>query len=231
MRPSLTLAFLLSAALGAPLAGRAQAPAPAPFPRYYVGVAVYGSYYQTLRFDYRGPRVPVQVMVGYQLRPRLALQLGVAYSSYTNSYFNAGRYYTNSAAAASPYTYYEYAGATSQHNTSLALLARYTLTRQPAHRFQVDVLGGFAVELQHNEDLYTRTDSDSTKTLLTTTRDDHHYWRNYLLLTAGLSPRYRFGQHAEVFFDFTLNKSMLDTYKVLSSAAALGLRYRFGGLR
>jgi hypothetical protein len=48
------------------------------------------------------------------------------------------------------------------------------------------------------------------------------------LLTAGLSTRYRLGQHLEAVLDATLNArvSSLDSPPTL--AGALGVRYRFG---
>ena len=71
--------------LSAPLLGRAQTapvvpsspdPAPAPVYRFYVGLGAYTSRHERLgtRFD-GGFAWPVQLTLGYQLRPRLALQL------------------------------------------------------------------------------------------------------------------------------------------------------------
>lgn len=210
--------------LGAPCAGLAQT-----FPHYYLGLAAYSSDYQGLGGSYnQGVRVPVQAVVGYQLRPRLAVQLGVAYSSATASYFGISKYYTGSAAAASPYAYFIDQGQTTRRNTSVALLARYTLTRQPAHRFQVDALGGFTLELQRLDFSSTRTDIDSTSTHFAMTQTQEQSRRTDLLLTAGISPRLRFGRHLEALLDVTINKALTLRTTGLSGAAALGLRYRFG---
>jgi len=229
MNSSLILGSLL---LTVPLAGFAQNTAPAPAPRYYVGLAAYSSAYQALGGNYfSGTKIPFQLTAGYQLRPRLAVQVGVAYSGQSYSYFDAGRYYTASGASASPYAYYEFNGKNQQRNTSVALLARYTLTRQPQHHFQVDLLGGFTWESERYNSLATRTYSDSTRANIVTTNSDDTFRSNNILLTAGASARYRFGRHLEAVLDFTLNQRLTNTrdrYNSLTGATALGLRYRFG---
>ncbi|MDQ2794220.1 MAG: hypothetical protein M3Y12_09455, partial [Bacteroidota bacterium] len=56
-------------------------------PRFFVGLAAYSSYYQPLGglslANRSSVRVPLQLVAGYQLRPRLAVQVGVAYSGTT----------------------------------------------------------------------------------------------------------------------------------------------------
>jgi hypothetical protein len=227
----LSYQFILgSLLLAAPFTGFAQTTAPAP--RYYVGLAAYSSGYQPLGGNYySGTRLPFQLTAGYQLRPRLAVQVGVAYSGESYSYFNAGRYYTSAGAAASPYAYYEFQGRNQERNTSVALLARYTLTRKPQHRFQADLLGGVTLEREHYNALSTRTYSDSTRANVFTMNNDDTFRSNNILLTAGASARYRFGRHLEAVLDFTLNQRLTNTrdrYNALTSATALGLRYRFG---
>jgi hypothetical protein len=229
----LSYRFVLgSLLLAAPLTGFAQSIAPVPAPRYYVGLAAYSSSYQPLGGSYyRSLRLPIQLTAGYQLRPRLAVQVGVAYSGESYDYFDAGRYYTTSGAAASPYAYYEFQGRNQERNTSVALLARYTLTRQPQHRFQADLLGGLTLERERYNALATRTYRDSTRTNVVTANSDDTVRNNNLLLTVGASARYRFGRHLEAVLDYTLNRRLADTrdrYNALTSATALGLRYRFG---
>jgi hypothetical protein len=227
--PRLALCSLL---LGAPLFSHAQS-APT-LPRYYVGLSVYSSDYQPLSGNYRnGFTLPVQLTLGYQLRPRLAVQASVAYSGSSYNYFDVGKYYTGSGSAASPYAYFEYTGKGSTSMTSISLLGRYTLTRQPTHHLQLDLLGGFTLATRRATDKYTRTDSDSTRATNVTTNSDTHFQQSTLLLTVGGSARYRFGQHLEGVFDLTINSSLLPsnqgaTNTGLTGAAALGLRYRFG---
>lgn len=214
----------------APLVGAAQA-TPAPTPRYYIGLALYSSDYQPLGGTYyRGVTVPVQLTLGYQLRPRLALQAAVAYSSST-SYSELGKYYA-SAGASTIYAYFGYDASTSTRATTVAALARYTLTRQAAHRFQFDVLGGLSLVTRRYASSVTRTDTDSTYTVSQVRHYDDHSTQNDLLLTGGASARCRFGRHLEALLDVTLNRNLLMArVSGLPSATALGLRYRFGGLR
>jgi len=220
--------ILFLSAAGSPLAGRAQDPAPVPAPRYYVGVAAYSSAYQPLSGGYQGTRLPFQLTAGYQLRPRLALQLGVAYSGVSSSYFNASHYFPNPGA---PGVYFDYDIHSTERNTSLALLARYTLTRQAAHRLQVDLLGGLTLEAGYYT--YNSLHTDSSQVPVTRRFDQSGTDWSYLL-TAGPSVRYRLGRHLEALLDFTLNHDFNSDHRphssVLTGATALGLRYRFGGL-
>jgi hypothetical protein len=219
----LTLSGLLATV---PLLSLAQAPAEAASPRYYVGLGAYSSAYQPLGGSaYHGTRMPFQVVVGYQVQPRLAMQLGVAYSGVSASYTNDGRYVP---APGSAGVYYNYTTQATEHNTSVALLARYTLTRQLAHRLQVDLLGGITLEASHYTSQTTNT--DSARVPVTSYQDYRGtIWAS--LLTAGPSMRYRFGPHLEALLDFTLNYEVNRNRpysSTLTGATALGLRYRFG---
>jgi hypothetical protein len=225
----LTLGSLLATA---PLFALAQAVGPAPTPRYYVGLAAYSSAYQGLEGNaFRGgPRIPVQVAAGYQLRPRLAVQLGVAYSGVSYSTFGISRYFITQGAPAG--VYFDYSSQRKERNTSVALLARYTLTRQPAHRLQVDVLGGATMEVEHYA--YSSVNTDSLRVPVTSRYAENGTNWAYLV-TAGPSVRYRFGRHLEALLDFTLSYDFDRSHRpyssLLTGATALGLRYRFGGLR
>ena len=221
----LSLASLLATS---PLLGLAQATDLAPAPRYYVGLAAYSSAYQPLGGSaYRSTRLPFQVVAGYQVRPRLAVQLGVAYSSTSASSFGISRYYPTTGPTRG--VYFDYANQSSAHNASLALLARYTLTRQPAHRLQADLLGGITLEASRYDFSYVNSDSSQVPV---TNRYEGRGTDWAALLTAGPSVRYRFGRHLEALLDFTLNYDIsrahhLNTSEV-TGATALGLRYRFG---
>ena len=217
-----------------PLLGLAQTASP--YPHYYVGLGLYASDYQPLGGAYyRGVTVPVQLTVGYQLRSRLAVQAGIAYSNANTSSFGLGKYYSGSSAAASPAAYFEYNGTSYLRTTSTTLLARYTLTRQATHRFQVDVLGGLTLVNRRYAMSQVRTDIDSTQAVVATADYASAGAQNNFLLTAGASARYRFGQHLEAMLDFTLNHDFNHEHhsssSVLTGTTALGLRYRFGGLR
>lgn len=225
------LPFALGGLLAATLPAHAQTtptPAePAAVPRYYVGLAAYSSYYQPLGRTYGGAtRLPVQLTVGYQLRPRLAVQVGLAYSGIT-SHYDYESYYNPSATG-----YYHDESATTNRHASVSVLARHTLTRNPAHRMQFDALGGFTLE--HSTEYTRGTITDGfTGTLRTYSFSDESA-RTALLLTAGLSTRYRLGSRVDLNFDFTLNRSLTRPQEAylgqlgLTGSAALGLRYRFG---
>lgn len=213
-----------------PLLGFAQAEVAAPAPRYYVGLAAYSSAYQPLGGGaFRSTRLPAQLMAGYQLRPRLAVQLSGAYSGVSSSHFSVGRYLS---APGVPGAYFDYDIRSTERNTSLALLARYTLTRQPARRLQVDMLGGATLEASHYT--YTSISTDSSRAPYTHRYDEGGTNWAYLL-TAGPSVRYRLGRHLEALLDFTLSHDLNPSHRPNSSpltgATALGLRYRFGGRR
>ncbi len=225
-----TLPYLAgSLLLALPLLGAAQATAP--YPRYYVGLGLYTSSYQPLGGIYsRGITVPVQLTVGYQLRPRLAVQASVAYSSSNTNYSGLGKYYSGSAAAASPYAYFMYDGTSTYRTTSTTLLARYALTSQAAHRFQVDVLGGFTLVNRYSSLSGVRTDSDSTNVIVATSNYGYSGKQTDVLLAVGAGARYRFGRQLEALLDVTLNRN-LSAARFMGYATSLGLRYRFGGLR
>jgi hypothetical protein len=222
---SLALGGLL---LAAALPARAQtAPETPVAPRFYVGLAAYTSNYQNLGSSRQGDtgfRVPVQLTAGYQLRPRLALELGVAYSGRTTRYAYDGYYYD----AAGIGFMNSYTSTTTNRNASVSALARYTLTRQPTHRLQVDVLGGFTLV---HRDYYSRgSQTNDLSGTLETTPFAYHGSDNQLLLTAGLGLRYRLAPRLALNFDLTTNHNLSnpDRFSGFTGSAALGLRYQFG---
>jgi hypothetical protein len=230
LTPRLVLSSLL---LGAPLLSQAQNAEPAPYPRYYVGLAAYSSYYQALGGgNYRPTRLPLQLTAGYHWRPRLAVQVGLAYSGTSRSYFSIGRTYPSPGYAIPGVqgSYYDYTGRVTGRNASVALLARYTLTRQPAHRVQFDVLGGFTWEHSSYRDYGSRADSVQNSLVLSAYEERSN--TNRLLLTLGPSVRYCFGPHLTLFYDLLFNTSVVSNQdyqiKGITSSSALGLRYRFG---
>ena len=226
---SLALGGLLLLTAAAPALAQTVADAPAA-PRFYVGLAAYHSNYQNLaswRQGVSGFRVPVQLTAGYQLRPRLALELGVAYSGHTIAYaYDGYRYdYTTGSASA---RYYQYSSTITGRTTSVSALARYTLTRQPAHRLQVDALGGFT--LVHSSFYSRGFERDDLSGSPQPTSFAIRGTSNDLLLTAGLGLRYRLNPHFELNLDLTTNHNLNHptAYNRFTGSTALGLRYRFG---
>ena len=117
-----------------------------------------------------------------------------------------------------------YAYTYANRSTSVAALARYTLTRQPAHRLQVDGLGGLT--LRHFSFDGTGSYPDSRVPggfggYELHSRDTNVY------LTAGASVRYRLFAHLEAVADGTLSTN-LRAVRDMTPALAVGLRYRFG---
>ena len=225
--PSLALSGLLLSTTLPALAQTTPAETPAA-PRFFVGLGAYSSYYQPFEgrpAGIRGFPVPLQLTAGYQLRPRLAVQVGLAYQGSAAAYDGSGYYYNPGSARG---VYYSYEGNSTVRTASVSALARYTLTRKPGHRLQFDALGGFALEHRRGTNRGTYLDS------LNGSRDVRSYdtrgSNNNLLLTAGLGTRFRLSPRFELTSDFTVNKSLsgYGYQRGLTSSQALGLRYRFG---
>jgi hypothetical protein len=225
---TLTLASLLATS---PLLSIAQAPAEVPTPRYYVGLTAYSSSFQPLggnNYKSSGQTtVPVQVVAGYQLRPRWAVQLGAAYTGYRQDYSYLGRY--AEAGGGNAYDF-SYNGRYTVRKLSLALLGRYTLTRTRTHRLQVDALGGFTYEHSsvRDEGLFS---SNQGGPLLTSDYGSV-VRQNHVLAGLGTGLRLRAARRLDVMLDVVLNVPLHNYgFFELTSATALGLRYRFGGLQ
>jgi hypothetical protein len=198
-------------------------------PRYYVGVAAYSSYFQEFGkqpYANAGFRAPVQLTAGFQVRPRIALQLGVAYSGATYSYDFTG--YSYSDPSVRP-VYFHNQGRQTVRTTSVSLLSRYTLTRNPAHRLQFDALAG--ISLEHGSGYHRGSQTDSLGGTLNTNNFSSRGSQNLLVLNFGLGTRYRLTPRFELNFDLMANSVLPgSSYRIqgLTSTAALGLRYRFG---
>ena len=167
----------------------------------------------------------MQLTAGYQLRPRLALELGAAYSGRTGTYAFDGAFYSPTGTS----YYAQYSRTFTERITSVSALARYTLTRRPDHRLQVDALGGFTLV---HRNVYSRgfEGNDLSGSLQTVPFDVRDAY-NDLLLTAGVGLRYRLSPRLALNFDITTNRNMTcpTTFNDgFSGGAALGLRYRFG---
>lgn len=122
-----------------PLVGVAQTMSTTPVatvaPRFFVGVG--GSFGGYPVPGQSGVNVRSFVpTVGIQLQPRLAVQVSGAYTpdhqSTTYEYDPSYPYYATTERS------------TRTRTLVIPVLARYTLTRKLAHRFQADVLGGFS---------------------------------------------------------------------------------------
>lgn len=224
-----TLFTLGSLLLSMPFSSQAQDSQPVPAPKFYVGLAAYSGPYQAFSTTHRyrdNINIPVQATIGYQLRPRLAVQLGLTYSGYKNKFEREYDYISID----NYKIHYNGNTITTVRTFSTALLMRYTLTRKPAHHFQFDVLGGLTLIHQGarvtGNETYSYTDyPQSPSTII-----DRNRSYSYTNLSATLGPefRYRFGQRLEAVGDILFNLPLTGTYHDLDSSVALGLRYHFG---
>jgi len=222
--------YFLAELLAGPLASQAQQSSP-PAYRYYGGLALYSSDYQYVAGD--SPldlTIPVQATLGYQLRPRLAVQTSLAYSQDVTNY---NKFDFTDIVSPTYRTANNYYGRAMKRSYSLALTARYALTRKQLHRVQVEVLGGFTLEKGNYASAYqhTFTRMDSAGTTSTNSFYQAGYTYSQWLVTAGLGARYRCSRRLTAVLDVTLNSSLARLESPPTLAGALGLRYRFGGLR
>ncbi|MEJ7659755.1 MAG: hypothetical protein WKG07_09075 [Hymenobacter sp.] len=210
-------------------------------PRYYVGAQL-GSYNYPVRFPDFNPYAALPggspsffqepgvgsysievknpyVYAGYQLRPRLALQLGYqgqAGTGHSGSYSLVGTQKIPS-----------YASETYQQTLTFPVLLRRTLTRQYQQRLQFDVVGGVA--LSYARVRFSRTDYNNGQVtkqfaLARQTTDVH--------AIGGLGIGYGFGRRrklqatAEYVFIQNLQNSFTG-FNSVEAGGSLGLRYRF----
>lgn len=226
------LPSLLSGALLIPsFTGHAQSVELPTAPHFYGGLGVYSSSRQNLgSWNINQARIPVQALVGYQLRPRLAVQLGVAYSGNSDDYAYSTSY--SSTYPPPPSTVVDFAGQYKERFVTATLLARYGLTRKPGHRFQADVLGGAKFEYVRYGEAGTRTTYNQAAPVATAYSAPHTSTQSALSLGFGL--RYRLVSQLEVAYDFTFDLPVArsDYYSSrLQASTSLGLRYHFGALR
>jgi hypothetical protein len=223
---------LVGLLLGSPLLSLAQEAAPDPLPRFYGGLGIYtGNDHRIGRLNVlRGIgtyskntyELPIQATLGYQLRPRLAVQLGLVYSGHKYDYASESDY---TDANADIIHYSNNSRTTLRHYTA-SLQARYTLTRKLDHRFQVDVVGGFSYSHQYYRGIGSQEYTNVSQGTTLVTNDDGTFPYNESFISVGPSLRYRVGQRAEVVYDLLMNQALARNDGQVSMA--LGLRYRFG---
>jgi hypothetical protein len=109
---------------------------------------------------------------------------------------------------------------------SVAALGRYTLTRTRTHRFQVDVIGGFALDQETYESKGYFPDPTTPGVSVPFERNFH---ASSFALVVGPSLRCRIISGLEAVGEGTLNTGLRYTYpRRVSTSGAVGLRYRFG---
>jgi hypothetical protein len=224
-----TLLYLLGGALlSAPHVGHAQSSGLPTEPHFYGGLGLYSSNNQQLQWRNNDQaQIPVQALVGYQLRPRLAVQLGLAYCGTSSDYAYSLSY--SSYYPSPPNTFIDFAGIYKRRIATTTLLARYGLTRTAAHRFQADLLGGPKFEYVYYSDSGSRTTHDQASPVTTTYDNPNH--STQFALSLGIGLRYRLASRLELAYEFTFDQPLYSGYSggnSLQSTAALGLRYHFG---
>jgi len=213
--------------LALPLTSHAQATELPTAPHFYGGLGVYSSSHHNLgNWGYGQARIPVQAVVGYQVRPRLAVQLGLAYSGNRTDYAYSTSY--SSYYPSPPSSIIDFAGIRKERSATATLLARYGLTRKPAHRFQADLLGGAKFEYSRYSDVGTSTTHDQAAPVVTAYESPSTYTQPLLSLGFGL--RCRLVSRLEAAYDFTFDLPVGSSSYYssrLQATMALGLRYHF----
>jgi hypothetical protein len=184
---------LLSAAQAVPTTGP-DGPATRRSPTFYLGVAAATGLLASpdgFSGTPTGPttynHVPLlpKLTIGWQVLPRLALQLSGQYAQQTDTYsFVQGSPDVNGQVVFIP-GFHSFR----LHSVAVPILARYTLTSNLARRFQVDLLGGATLVGTTPEATTIRYDKSSTD----------------VQLSLGPSFRYRVAPHWEVTADVVAN--------------------------
>jgi len=186
-------------------------------PRYYIGLSASTNSYQRRSRELDNSTVPpLQLTLGYQLRPRWAVQVSASYS-HSPGFVKSALYDINENYVG------EYSNAYRNTALTVTALGRYTLTRDLSHRFQLDALGGFTLDhATHQQEGYLpdavtgeqRSFAGSSKT-------------DNTALSVGPSFRYRLFSGLEAVGEGTVNMD-LRALRVVTTSGAIGLRYRFG---
>lgn len=196
--------------------------------RCYVGAAFIRNEYLVVsdtRRYVQGAR-PWEVVAGFQLAPRWAVQLG-----YSNRVSRTEATPTSFAFDSSPMYYGDERVISRTH--AVPVLVRYTALEES--RVQLDLVAGSTVVFSSVDREYQGVDIDQHKGEMTLQdRTTQKY------VTAGFGVRYPLGQHFEGVFDWTYSRNLrgMSTEQRrdlsgnrwgLTRAVGLGLTYRFSG--
>lgn len=231
----MTLRFLLLCGLLLPTRALwAQTTQPSSFPQWYVGVQ-YGRQDYHLVFSATtgasqvGPgrtnsRRP-QLTGGYQLTPRLGLQLGL---SPLRESFTFGGSGTND--VGQPVLEQ---GVSTTRSLAVPVLARYTLAARPWKNLRLEVLAGPVLFFSEGKTDFTRTENGAlTLHSVVTTQVRNAF------LAAGPSARYEVGRHLAGLADWLFYKNLqsssssitgsnLANKTGITTSVTLGIQYRF----
>lgn len=238
--------LLLPAAVLLPLCSHAQT-APTPRPRFYVGLSAASSSVKSPDGFTGNPTLPAthnnlpllpQLTAGWQLAPRLALQLGLRYAQQRDTYSFVQQQAT---ATGQPYLSPGYF-AFQLRSVAVPVLLRYTLTRNATRRLQVDALGGVTLLRRDTRyrSLYAYATSDSAQAPAPVTSGAYRRLTTDVNATLGLGARYRVAQRLEVTGNVLANYQLTNhvppavgiaapaTSPRLAVTGSLGVNYLFG---
>lgn len=200
------------------------------FPRWYAGLQYGRQDYQLFlprnpelgRTNARRP----QLTLGYQFRPKLAVQVGIAPIKAAFSYEGSG---TNQ--AGEPLSE---AGSSKGRSLAVPIVVRYTLAVKPWRNLHVDALAGGVLFWSRSQTEFARTENG---VITSSYQSTDKLMNAYAAL--GPSVRYGFGRHVEVFSDWMFYKNLRSASASnqavstgnkagITNSLNLGVRYRFG---
>lgn len=215
---------------GLPLAGLAQAAPPTLLAhRLYLGGGALVGNYQLAAKNESSMLAPM-LSGGLRLSPRWALEASLLINrngfneTHYGSYFDTARSSLSDKAAVFRSVY-------QQRTQALSLLARYTLTRQPARRLQLDAVAGVALAHTDTYGYNSTLDQATGATIF-----DAYYARYNVVggcLQLGAGVRYRLAQRVELASEYLGNFAVAGskvpaTFDRLSRTLSLSARYYFG---
>ena len=234
-------------ALTCPFTGRAQQTGRAPLSGWFIGLGgAWGSYQEpgrTPSYEGYGPALTV----GRYVLPRLAVQTGLVFYQRAGLFGFNGTYDAARFNPGGPVLVRTESNVERRRVFTVPLLLRYTLTRDPARRWQADALAG-ATGLQTRYQT-VREVAETTTSGPTFVRQVSEQTRTGVGLTAGAGLRHALGQRLELTADALSHLSLTPRTPVfgpgagalypatgpvpplrerLSGTVLLGVRYRFG---
>ena len=234
-------------ALACPFAGRAQQTGRAPLSGWFIGLGgAWGSYQEPGRtppYEGYGPALTV----GHDVLPRLAVQTGLVFYQHSGLFGFNGTYDAARFNPGGPVLLRTESNVERRRAFAVPLLLRYTLTRDPARRWQADALAG-ATGLQTRYHT-VREVAETTTSGPTFARQVSEQTRTGVGLTAGAGLRHALGRHLDLTADALGHLSLTPRTPVfgpgagarypatgpvpplrerLSGTVLLGVRYRFG---
>ena len=200
-----------------------------PAPRFYVALQIHRAQYTVIYKPAQVPGTigpgPWRLSLGYQLQPRLAVEISGMYNyakfngSETGTTLNGQKIFNYST--------------DKNWDSALPILARYSLTHGPNSPLNIDVLLGVTLAKTHSE-------NDFTNTLNGQIVQERHdiYNGTSFCWTAGAGFRYQFGYHWQAVGDWTVNRNtdhlpdyvslqVLGRKSDLTYVYGLGVRYCF----